>query len=88
MLKVAVVGALVVSVLMSAVSVVYVKHENRKQFVGLQQLERERDELQTRWNRLQLEYSAWATHDRIQEVANARLELHAPPTAAVVLVTR
>lgn len=88
MLKWAVFLALTASVVMSAVSVIYVKHESRKQFVELQRLERDRDELQTEWNRLQLEYSAWATHDRIQGVARKRLAFHAPPTKSVVLVTR
>lgn len=87
-MKFAVIGALTVSVFMSAISVIYVKHESRKQFVELQALQRQRDELQTDWNRLQLEYGAWATHDRIQEVASTRLEFHAPPTEAVVFVTR
>jgi len=68
--------------------VIYVKHVSRKQFVELQGLQRQRDELQTYWNQLRLEYGAWATHDRIEGVASTRLEFHAPPTEAVVLVKR
>ncbi len=79
---------LAATVVTSAISVIYVKHESRTQFVTLQQLERERDELQVNWNRLQIEYSAWATHERIERVASASLALHAPPTRAVVLVTK
>jgi cell division protein FtsL len=81
-------AALASSVLLSAVSVVYVKHESRKQFVALQRLERERDELLTEWTRLQLEHGAWATHDRIEHVASTRLHLHVPATGTVVVVTR
>jgi cell division protein FtsL len=79
---------LTATVVVSAISVIYVKHESRKQFVLLQSLERDRDRLQVDWNRLQLEYSAWATHDRIERVATSSLALHAPRTRSVVLVTR
>ena len=86
MLRYALLFGLVLSVVTSAVSVIYVKHESRKHFVELQKLERERDVLQTDWNRWQLEYSAWATHDRIADVARRKLEFYAPTTDAVVLV--
>ena len=79
---------LLVCTFTSAISVVYVKHESRTQFVELQRLERERDELALKWTQLQLEYSAWATHDRIRRVASERLQLQPPPAESVVLVTR
>jgi cell division protein FtsL len=78
---------LVFTTLTSAITAVYVKHESRKRFIELQSLMRERDELAMEWSRLQLEYSAWATHDRIESVAKKKLDLYAPPTASVVLVT-
>jgi cell division protein FtsL len=81
-------AALLAAVMVSAISVVYVNHESRKRFVVLQALERERDELNVQWSRLQLESSAWATHDRIRRVAAERLSLAPPADEATVLVTR
>lgn len=78
---------LFIAVLGSALSVVSVKHLNRKLFVELQRLERERDAAQIEWGRLQLEHSTWATHDRIERIAGLRLDLHRPPSEAVILVT-
>jgi cell division protein FtsL len=70
----------------SALSVVYSKHLNRKLFVELGGLEQVRDELQVEWGRLQLEYSTWASHDRIRQLASTRLQLHTPPADSIVLV--
>ncbi|MEM7405977.1 MAG: cell division protein FtsL [Pseudomonadota bacterium] len=67
-----------VSVIVTSISVVYVKHRNRALFVELQLLERERDRLNTEWTKLRLESSAWATHDRLEQVASKRLSLRVP----------
>ena len=60
---------------------------NRKLFVELQAVERERDRMQVEWGRLQLEQNAWATHGRIDRVAREQLELHMPPIETVIGVT-
>ena len=59
----------------SALLVVKVRHENRAGFVGLQELQDQRDELQVEWGQLQLEQSAWATHGRIEHVAREELNM-------------
>jgi cell division protein FtsL len=79
--------ALAMAVFCSALAVVYVKHMNRKLFVELQALERERDRMQVEWGRLQLEQNAWATHGRIDRVAREQLELYMPPIETVIGVT-
>jgi cell division protein FtsL len=65
-------------VLGSAVSVVHIKHRSRILFVELQGLERQRDELNVEWTQLALERSSWATHDRIEDLATARLGFQVP----------
>ena len=80
--------ALIVSMalVVTAVSVVYVKHRSRTLFVELQSLERERDRLNVEWTQLTLENSAWATHDRIEQVASRRLSFRMPtPTDMEVM---
>ena len=71
----------------SAVSVVYVKHLNRKLFIELQTLERERDRMQEEWGQLLLEQSTWATQERVERIARDRLDLDTPPPNRIVLVT-
>jgi cell division protein FtsL len=67
---------------------VYVKHESRKLFVDLQQLQTVRDDLNVEWGQLQLEQSTWATPGRIENVAVSRLGMVIPEPQAVVTVRR
>ncbi|MEI6413458.1 MAG: cell division protein FtsL [Pseudomonadota bacterium] len=67
---------LFIAVTISAIAVVYTKFLTRKNFVELQGLLGERDQIDDQWGRLRLEQSALATHARIEETARARLEMH------------
>lgn len=73
-------------VIISALSVVYVKHENRKHFVELQGLQKQRDAMNIEWGQLQLEQSTWATQSRIEDVARKRLDMVNVPQEQVVIV--
>jgi len=77
---------LIVAVFASALGVVFSTHESRKLFVELQGLQKVRDDLSAEWGRLQLEQSTWATHGRIERIANNKLEMVNPPPGAVVIV--
>ncbi|MGD8429260.1 MAG: cell division protein FtsL [Ectothiorhodospiraceae bacterium] len=83
----AVVIALAMAVMASAVGVVYSKHRSRRLFVELQGLKRERDQLNVEWGRLRLEQGAWATHGRIEKIANSELDMRMPTQDEVVIVT-
>lgn len=52
----------------SALAIVYTKHESRRLFVELEGLTTERDELNIEWGQLQIEQSTYATHGRIEQV--------------------
>ncbi len=69
------IGGLSVMVMLSALAVVYVKHENRKLFVQLHELQKDRDTLNIEWGRLQLEQSTWATNGRIEHLARKQLDM-------------
>lgn len=84
-LTLALLGAAVV---VSGLCVVFVKHESRKLFVELQQLQTQRDDLNTEWGQLQLEQSTWATPSRIENIAVSRLGMMIPGPEAVVTVKR
>lgn len=70
----------------SALALVYTKHESRKLFVELEELTDERDELNIEWGQLQIEQSTWATHARIEQVAADDLQLTRPETAEIFVI--
>ena len=73
---------------MSAVALIYTKHESRKLFVELEQLTSERDRLNIEWGQLQIEQSTWATHARIEQVAIEELSLVRPESTEIYVVER
>ncbi len=73
---------------LSAIAIVYTKHESRKLFVELERLTEERDELNIEWGKLQIEQSTWATHGRIEQVANDRLSLQRPAANDIYVIER
>lgn len=77
---------LIAVVFASAIEVVVVRHESRRLFVELQNLEDVRDGLNEEWGRLQLEQSTWATDARVESLAHTELNMRAPAMDAVVLV--
>ena len=72
----------------SAMALVYTKHESRKLFVELEQLSHERDELNIEWGQLQIEQSTWAQHARIEQVATDDLSLVRPDTTEIFVIER
>ncbi len=72
----------------TAIALVYTKHESRNLFVELEQLTTERDELNIEWGQLQIEQSTWATHARIEQVALEELALKRPKSTEIYLIER
>jgi cell division protein FtsL len=72
----------------SAIALVYTKHESRNLFVELEQLTTERDQLNIEWGQLQIEQSTWATHARIERVALQELALVRPKSTEIYLIER
>ncbi|NOR51594.1 MAG: cell division protein FtsL [Gammaproteobacteria bacterium] len=75
---------LAITSFISALGVIYSKHQSRKRFVELTELQQHRDELNTHWGRLQLEQSTWATHGRIEKIARTKLQMVIPDNSKVV----
>ena len=73
---------------MSAIALIYTKHESRKLFVELEQLTNARDELNIEWGQLQIEQSTWATHARIERVASEDLSLVRPKSTEIYVLER
>ena len=80
--------ALVLVCVVSAIALIYTKHESRKLFVEFERLSDERDELNIEWGQLQIEQSTWATHARIEQVATSKLKLSRPVTQEIYVIER
>ena len=79
---------LAVVCVLSAMALIYTKHESRKLFVELEQLTNERDELNIEWGQLQIEQSTWANHARIEKVATDDLSLLRPQPTEIYVIER
>ncbi len=73
---------------LSAMAVIYTKHESRKLFVELEGLTHDRDELNIEWGQLQIEQSTWAAHARIEQVATDDLSLVRPRQTEILVIEK
>ena len=80
------VGFLSVIVIVSALFVVVVRHQNRLEFLDVRTAEKQRDQLNDEWGRLQLEKATWARYNLIEQVARDELGMITPGPADMVLV--
>ncbi|MBB3183497.1 cell division protein FtsL [Halomonas fontilapidosi] len=77
---------LLVACLGSALAVITASHLTRERYAQLQQLERERQQLQTEWGQLLLEEGAWSSPARIERLAQERLEMRLPDIDEVEVI--
>lgn len=70
----------------SAVALAHSRHESRRLFIEITKLERERDEINIDFGRLQLERATWVDANRIEKIARGDLGMEFPaPTATQVI---
>ena len=80
------VAILIAANVLSAIGVVFARHEHRQLFIALTGLEKARDEINIEFGRLQLEQATWAESNRIDQVARERLGMKFPETSDIVVV--
>ncbi len=80
------IAVLVIAVMVSALAVVYLRQRNRMDFVELQALQNERDNLNIERGKLLLEEGTWSEHRRIEALAQTRLGMAMPTPKQVVIV--
>lgn len=85
-MKITVFIALYVAVVFSATALVYSKHLQRRYFVELQDLQEQGAQLETEWEQLLLEESAWSNQARIEQIANNKLGMHLVKHSDVVML--
>ena len=77
---------LIAANVLSAIGVVFARHEHRQLFIALTKLEKARDELNIEFGRLQLEQATVAESNRIDQVARMRLGMKFPEAGDIVVV--
>jgi cell division protein FtsL len=79
---------LVLTGIASALAVIQAVHVTRQQYSELQELRAIQDNLDSEYEMLLLEQSAWADYARIDQVARDDLMMFAPTAATLVVVKR
>lgn len=79
---------LMLAVLVSAISVIYVKDMNRRLYSELHDDQAAAQRLDVDAGRLLLEQSTWGTPDRVQRIARERLKMAAPRRQRIFNSTR
>lgn len=78
--------ALLLVILFTALSFIYVKDLGRRLFIDDQDLQQTAQRLVTEHDKLMLEESTWVTPTRVQQIAEQRWNMHFPASEEVVLV--
>lgn len=81
-----VVGALIVLLLVSAFSVIYLKDLSRRLFIQYQQAQQVQEREEIEWSKLLLEEGAWSTQARIQNLASTQLDMVMPNVKNIVMI--
>ncbi|MGI9321996.1 MAG: cell division protein FtsL [Pseudomonadales bacterium] len=71
---------------LSATGVAYATHLTRNMYRDLQQLEKDRDDLEHEYHRLLLEQGAWADYSRLNQLAAKELAMVAPDPGEMVVL--
>ena len=75
-------------ILASSVGVILVSHETRALYSRIQVEEHVSDNLDSEYERLLLEQSAWAGYNRVDQLAREELHMQTPRRANLVLMRR
>lgn len=73
-------------VMLSAFGVIVASHETRAMYREIQVLQKENDDLQSEYEKLLLEQSAWANNSRVDEIARNKLQMVPPDVHEIVMV--
>ena len=80
------VGVLLLLVLGSSLGVALSAHQTRQMYAQLQEIGLESDNLDSEYEKLLLEQSAWADYTRIDRVSRTELGMRAPSLNNMVIV--
>src|SRR5437879_1777612 len=69
------VSTLIVLLIVSAFSVIYLKDLSRRLFIRYQNLQQVQQHDEVEWSKLLLEEGAWSTQSRVQDIATTQLNM-------------
>jgi cell division protein FtsL len=75
-------------VILSAFGVVRASHETRVMYRELQVLQKTQDDLESEYEKLLLEQSAWSNNTRVDQIARGDLQMIAPDVAKIVVMRK
>ena len=77
---------LLVLLVVTAQAVVYGSFQARGYINHLNQLEKDRNNMQVEWGQLLLEQSAWGSHSRVETTVTQQLQMSVPDAKSIILV--
>jgi cell division protein FtsL len=77
---------LITAMLTSAVAVVFARHSHRQSYIELTKLQRQRDEFNVEFRRLQTEQATVSESNRIVGIATEKLGMHFPLETETMVV--
>jgi len=80
------VAIILLALVITAVAVVYSKHQTRKLFIELQALGDERDDMDIEWGQLELQQGTLTTHGQVESAARDKLGMVSLSTGNMVIV--
>ena len=78
--------SLLMAMLTSAIAVVYARHVHRQTYIELTKLQRQRDEFNVEFRRLQTEQATVSEANRIVGIATEKLSMHFPIETETMVV--
>jgi len=70
----------------TAVAVVYVRHQHRLEYIRLAKESDERDDLTIEWNTLTTAKATWSSQERVETMAKGSLGMRVPQADEIVSV--
>jgi len=77
---------LVITLMLSAIAVIYSKYQSRLVFMEIQKKEKELDDYEVEWGRLQLELTTLTEENRVEIEARNRLLLTLPAQDKIIYI--
>ena len=77
---------LIAMLMLSAIAVIYSKYESRQLFIEIQNKEKQLDDYEVEWGRLQLEITTLTEENRVEIEARNRLMLTLPAQNEIVYI--
>lgn len=81
-----VMSILIAMLMLSAIAVIYSKYQSRLVFIEIQNKEKELDDYEVEWGRLQLELTTLTEENRVEVEARERLMLTLPAQNDIVFI--